>query len=166
MKLPFDFYNRNVVEVAIDLLGQHLVFGGHRGIITETEAYSGADDPASHAYNGPTKRAAIMFGKAAISYVYLIYGMYNCLNIVTDKEDEPSAVLIRGIKLITPLNLDLNGPGKLCRHLNITTSHTGIDLCNSNELYVCQGEKIKDFKTTPRIGITKAVDRPWRFVVK
>src|ERR1700729_4260135 len=114
MKLGRDFFNRNCAEVARDLLGQILVFGNYQGIITETESYRGLDDPASHAFKGPTPRAKIMFGTPGTSYVYLIYGMYHCLNIVTEEEESPSAVLIRGLKLIKPDVAILNGPGKIC----------------------------------------------------
>ena len=98
MKLCDDFYNRSVVEVAQDLLGKTLVFFNFRGVITETEAYRGADDEASHAFKGPTPRSSIMYGPPGYSYVYLIYGLYHCLNIVTEAEGNPAAVLIRGLQ--------------------------------------------------------------------
>ena len=99
-KADHSFYNRHVVEVAQDLLGMTLVFKEHRALITETEAYRGIDDGASHAFNGPTPRSQVMFGAPGMSYVYFIYGMYHCLNIVTEPEGHPSAVLIRGVKLL------------------------------------------------------------------
>lgn len=163
MKLGYDFYNRHGVEVAKDLLGKKIVFGKFQGIITETEAYRGEDDAASHAYKGITKRSAIMFGLAGHVYVYLIYGMYYCLNIVTEAEGEPSAVLIRGLQLP---DIHLDGPGKICRHLGITTAHNGINVITNQEFYLTDGVNIKDYLTTPRIGIRKAVEKPWRFVVK
>lgn len=164
MKLGRDFYNRNCAEVARDLLGQILVFGNYQGIITETESYRGLDDPASHAFKGPTPRAKIMFGLPGISYVNLIYGMYHCLNIVTEEEGSPSAVLIRGLKLIKPDVAILNGPGKICRELKITREHNGIDMVDNEEFYVIPGERIEEFKATPRIGIKMGLDRLWRFI--
>jgi DNA-3-methyladenine glycosylase len=161
-KLTHDFYNRHVVEVAQELLGKTLVFGNTKGIITETEAYRGLDDEASHAFKGPTQRSHIMFGPAGYSYVYLIYGMYHCLNIVTEEEGQASAVLIRG--LLLP-EIHLNGPGKLCRHLGITKQHHGLHLISHDSIYVAEGIEAVPYTTTPRIGIKKATDKLWRFVV-
>src|SRR5579883_1151698 len=129
MKLSYDFYNRDTVEVAQDLLGKRLSVGSYSGIITETEAYRGSDDEASHAFRGPTKRSAIMFGPAGYAYVYLIYGMYYCLNIVTEELGIPGAVLIRGV--LTP-DGNLNGPGKLCRSFGITKEQNGLNLVQSD----------------------------------
>lgn len=164
MKLGRDFFNRYCADVARDLLGQIIVFGDYQGIITETESYRGFDDPASHAFKGPTPRAKIMFGKPGMSYVYLIYGMYHCLNIVTEEEGSPSAVLIRGLKLFKPTHGLLNGPGKICREMKITRQHSGIDLVTEENFYVRTGEKIEEFKTTPRIGIKVGIDKLWRFI--
>lgn len=160
-KLPYSFYEKHVVEVAKDLLGKTLVFGGFKGIITETEAYRGADDQASHAYR-KTKRSEIMFGPAGIVYVYMIYGMYYCFNIVTESEGNPGAVLIRGLKL---RDINLNGPGKICKHLGIDKNHNGIDLTTKEDFYLEDATAQVKFKATPRIGITKDVDKLWRFVV-
>lgn len=99
MRLSYDFYKRNVVEVARDLIGKNLVFRNFQGIITETEAYRGSDDEASHAYKGMSNRSAIMFGPPGYLYVYMIYGMYYCINVVTEEVGHPSAVLIRGLRL-------------------------------------------------------------------
>lgn len=164
MKLGRDFFNRHCTEVARELLGQVLVFDRYRGVITETESYRGLDDPASHAFRGPTPRAKIMFGQPGLSYVYFIYGMYHCLNIVTEEEGSPSAVLIRGLKLLTPQSNILNGPGKICRELGITREHNGIDLVTNENFYITTGERIEEFKTTPRIGIRMGVDKLWRFI--
>lgn len=158
--LPSKFYNRHVVEVAQDLIGKTLVFGKHQGIITETEAYRGSDDEASHAFKGPTTRSEIMFGPSGYSYVYLIYGMYYCLNIVTEPLGSPSAVLIRGLQLP---NIHLNGPGKICKYLGITKTHHGINLINHHSFYVT-GKNIIPYQATSRIGIKKGVDKLWRFV--
>ena len=163
MKLPREFFSRHSPEVARDLLGRILVFGDHKGIITETESYRGLDDPASHAYRGPTPRAKIMFGTPGLSYVYFIYGMYHCLNIVTEEEGLPSAVLIRGLKLLTPPFDLLGGPGKICREMKITREHNGIDLINHDSFYVMEGKRAEEFVATPRIGIKTAMDKLWRF---
>lgn len=161
MRLTADFFNNHVCQVARDLLGKRLVFGKYEGIITETEGYRGADDEASHAYRF-TKRSAIMFGPSGRSYVYLIYGMYHCLNIVTEEKDSPSAVLIRGLMLP---DIYLSGPGKICRHLGITMKENGIDLLSNHDFYVTEGIVPKEIITTPRIGITKAKDKLWRFLM-
>ena len=163
-RLPRSFFNRFVVEVAQDLLGQILVVGSHQGMITETEAYRGADDEASHAFKGRTPRSSIMFGPPGMSYVYLIYGMYHCLNVVTEGEGFPSAVLIRGLKLLTLPYIHINGPGKLCRELQITKIHHGMDLIEEPHFYIKEGNYIKNFSSTPRIGIRMATDKRWRFV--
>ena len=160
--LSLDFYNQYVVDVARNLLGKTLVFGAFRGIITETEAYRGQDDEASHAFNGPTPRSKIMFGPPAHSYVYKIYGMYHCLNIVTEEEGSPSAVLIRGLMLP---EVHLDGPGKLCRHLGITKEHNGINLISNHDFYLTEGVDNVPYKSMSRIGIKKAQDQLWRFVV-
>ncbi len=163
-KLNRDFFDRPTLVVAQELLGKVLVFKNYKGIITETEAYLGFKDPASHAAKGETPRTKIMFGQAGFSYVYLIYGMYYCLNIVTEKEGFPAAVLIRGIKLLDEANTHLDGPGKLCRHLGITKEHNGIDMTTNDELYVaCIKQKLKHTKT-PRIGIKVGTDKLWRFL--
>lgn len=162
LKLSEAFFDRSVIEVAKDLLGKTLVFDDFKGIITETEAYPGRDDEASHAFKGPTPRSSIMFGKPGYSYVYLIYGIYYCLNIVTEKEGQGSAVLIRGLKLPS---VHLNGPGKICRHLGITKAHSAIHLISSNNFYLIEGIQAITYEVTPRIGIKKSVDKFWRFVM-
>ena len=161
-KLDKSFFDRHVVEVAKDLLGKRLVFGEFAGIITETEAYRGSDDEASHAYAGPTARSSIMFGEPGHVYVYVIYGMYHCLNFVTEERGQPSAVLIRGLKLDA---VHLDGPGKLCRHLGITKEHNGLDITSSASFYLLDDCRIVNYQTTPRIGIRKAKDKLWRFVI-
>lgn len=163
MRLSDSFYKRNAVEVAKDLIGKNLVFNNYRGIITETEAYRGSDDEASHAYRGVSNRSAIMFGPPGYLYVYMIYGMYYCLNVVTEEAGWPSAVLIRGLKLP---DIYLSGPGKICRYLGITTRHNGIHLAGSNNFYLTGGINIENITITPRIGIKKAIDKPWRFIAK
>lgn len=162
--LPYDFYQRPTLQVAQDLLGKTLVFKNQRGRITETEAYIGEDDPACHASRGLTPRTQVMFGKAGYSYVYLIYGMYHCFNIVTEKEGFPAAVLIRGLHLLNPPSLYLDGPGKLCRHLGITCQHNKQDLICSRDFYVVRTSLCPTYQATGRIGITRGRDRLWRFI--
>ena len=162
--LPPSFFNRPTLLVAEELLGKILVHGSQQGIICETEAYIGYDDPASHAYRGKTPRTAIMFGAPGFSYVYLIYGMYYCLNVVTEGEGFPAAVLIRGVEMITPPQYRLDGPGKLCRHLAITKAHNALDLTSQKDFTIADSDLKRPFTTTPRIGIKVATDRLWRFV--
>ncbi len=160
LKLDNSFYNRHVVDVAKDLLGKTLVFGKVKAIITETEAYRGADDEASHAFRF-TPRSSIMFGPSGYSYIYLIYGMYYCLNIVTEEENFPSAVLIRGLKLP---HIDLTGPGKICQYLGITKEHNGINFVTNNNFYFTEGLNSVTYTATSRVGIKKAIDKQWRFL--
>jgi DNA-3-methyladenine glycosylase len=162
VRLTYDFYERPVTTVARELIGKKFVWNSFEGIITETEAYRGLDDAASHAARGMTPRSQIMFGPAGRIYVYFIYGMYHCLNIVTEGPGEPSAVLIRGIKLST---IHLNGPGKICRHLGINTSHTGLDITTQPTIYITRGIVPQQTLMTPRIGIKKATDKLWRFIM-
>ncbi len=167
-RLPRSFFSNNVVEVACQLVGKILVFGSQQGVILETEAYRGADDPASHAFKGATPRSRIMFGPPGVSYVYLIYGMYHCLNITTEPETFPSAVLIRGLYLLTPPSIQLKGPGKICQQLDITTAHNGIDLTTASDFYVREGKQkmVKEIEATPRIGIKVGQEKLWRFIAK
>ena len=162
MKLSHIFYQQHVAEVAKNLLGKKLVFGNHEGIITETEAYRGNDDEASHAYKGITTRNAIMFEHPGLVYVYMIYGMYHCLNVVTEDVGQASAVLIRGLRLPS---VNLDGPGKICRYLGITKKENRINLIDSDYFYITQGINVKNIHITPRIGINKAKDTLWRFVM-
>lgn len=164
-RLSRDFFEQDTVCVAQKLLGKILVFKNFKGIITETEAYRGEDDPASHAHRGPTPRTHVMFEKPGVSYVYLIYGMYHCLNIVTEPEGSPGAVLIRGIHLFNPYSHLLDGPGKLCRHLNLTKEHNRIDMISSDAFYVADASSPITFQVTPRIGIQKGREKLWRFVL-
>lgn len=154
-----------------------------RAKITETEAYHGPKDLASHASRGKTSRTEVMFGRAGRSYVYLIYGMYHCFNIVTDKENFPSAVLIRGVEIKNlkiknkndNLKLKINGPGKLCRELKINKELNNIDLTKSRELWVedpapqeGRGKSGYLIRRMPRIGVDYAKeykDKKWRFVL-
>lgn len=131
-------------------------------MIVETEAYAGFDDLACHGSRGMTKRNKVMFKKGGFAYVYLIYGIYHCLNIVTEKEGKPSAVLIRGLDYP-----NANGPGKLCREFKITKENSnGLDLTGDKLWVEDRGFKISKVLSGPRIGIDyagKCALWPWRF---
>lgn len=159
------FFEQPTLTVAKELIGAMLHFNDYAGIITETEAYIGQDDPACHAARGITPRTKVMFGAAGYSYVYLIYGMYHCLNIVTEKEGFPAAVLIRGV-LCTTTQKHLNGPGKLCKTWGITKEHNALNMCNNNlSLYVTKGSQVASILATPRIGIKVGTEHLWRFIM-
>jgi DNA-3-methyladenine glycosylase len=166
MRLKREFFNRPTLTVARELLGKFLVrkMGDKmvRTRITETEAYCGPKDKACHASKGLTPRTKVMFGPPGHAYVYLIYGMYHCLNIVTEKEGYPAAVLIRGVQGMT-------GPGKLCRKLEIDKRLNAIDMTKSRELWVeDRSSAPARIKRTPRIGVDYAgewKDKPWRFIL-
>ena len=166
------FFNRDTRIVAKELLGKFLVrkIGGKNisVIITQTEAYDGFNDRASHAFRGKTKRTQVMFGKSGIFYVYLCYGMYYMLNIVTREKNYPAAVLIRGAKS-DDLNISLNGPGKITKFLKIDKKLNGVDVCESNELWVEDSkERPAKVKKGKRIGVDYAgkwKDKLWRFRV-
>lgn len=179
-KLPRSFYNRSTLVVAEELLGKHLVWVQRRarlsGKIVEVEAYIGEDDPACHAAPGPTARNTVMYGPPGHAYIYFIYGMYHCLNIVTERKGFPAAVLIRALeplegleKMIghsprTPHNLLLSGPGRLCRSLGLTTVHSGLDMLGGRLFVEDSGDTVSQVTRTPRVGIRKGADRLWRFV--
>lgn len=192
--LKRDFFAQPTLTVARELLGQHLVreINGQRvsGKIVETEAYIGPDDSACHASKGRTPRNGVMFGPAAYTYVYLIYGMYHMLNFITEQEGFPAAVLIRAIEPLEGVetmqhqrrrranqptvrytNLT-NGPGKLCQALGIDQKLNRWDAAKGQKLWLELGETIPDatVSTGPRIGIDYAApqdkDAPWRFWVQ
>lgn len=162
------FFNQPTVKVAQELLGKFLVRKVGKKIIKakiiETEAYCGISDLACHASRGLTERTKVMLGPAGFFYVYLIYGMYHCLNIVTEKAGNPSAVLIRALDCE-----NCDGPGKLCRKLKIDRNFNGINLTKSNLLWVeDDGIGIKQYqiKKGKRIGVDYAgkwKDKLWRF---
>ena len=193
-KLERSFYNRTAIEVAKGLLGKYLV---HRvngrelsGKIVETEAYMGPDDKAAHSCsNRRTKRTEVMFGPPGYAYVYLIYGMYSCMNIVASEVESPQAVLIRALEPVKGLEdmakaryhksladctkkelLGLtNGPGKLCRAMGITNRDSGEDLCR-NRIFLLEGGMEPEFEmvTTTRINIgyaEEAIHFPYRFYI-
>ncbi|GBU20252.1 3-methyladenine DNA glycosylase [Fibrobacteres bacterium R8-0-B4] len=167
------FFNRPTVELAKALLGKYLAFGGLRGKIVETEAYLCKDDPGCHAARGLTSRNAPMFGPAGRTYVYFIYGMYHCLNIVSGKEGEGEAVLIRALEPIDGIELMrkrrktekienlCNGPGKLTQAFGITKKQNDMSLIDGEDddsgLRILNGETIQESEiaTAPRIGLAK-----------
>ncbi|MDA3954040.1 MAG: DNA-3-methyladenine glycosylase [Bacteroidales bacterium] len=168
-RLQNDFFARDVLEVAPELLGKYIVRKFEEGriekfLITEVEAYRGEKDLACHASKGRTPRTEIMYHTGGKIYVYLIYGMYWMLNIVTSVKDVPQAVLIRGLK-------GFDGPGKLSKKLFIDKSFYGEDLFSNQNLWIEKDLKSSEvkFKTTPRIGIDYAGEiyknKPWRFIL-
>jgi DNA-3-methyladenine glycosylase len=173
-KLPREFYNRNTVLVAQELLGKYLV-RHHRGIerigrIVEVEAYLGPEDLAAHSSKGITKRTQIMFGPPGYVYVYLIYGIYHCMNVVTEEEGHGSAVLLRALEPISNIPERTQGPGLLCRALQIDKQLNGHDLL-SDDLYIAQplNEPQIIIAKRPRIGVAYAkhwADELLRFYIK
>lgn len=189
-RLNSDFYLRDTLTVARELLGKYIVreIDGHKltAMITETEAYIGAVDKACHAYNyRKTERTATLFNKGGCSYIYLIYGMYNCFNVVTDREGEPCAVLIRGAEPVYDMEYMsmlrygkpyskltkyqlanfCSGPGKLCKALAIDRKLNNT-LLDRPPLYITEGVDIEKYNTGKRINIDyaeEAADFPWRF---
>lgn len=164
-RLNGEFFTRDVLDVAPDLLGKILAIRSsesilQRYIITDVEAYRGQEDKACHASKGRTARTEIMFRKGGSLYVYLIYGMYWMLNVVTGKEDEPQAVLIRGVESCT-------GPGRVTRLLGIDGSFNREDLSVSGRIWIEDSDPVREYKTGFRIGIDYAGDfwkmRPWRY---
>jgi DNA-3-methyladenine glycosylase len=177
--LPRSFYARSTVEVARALLGKVLVHGPTAGIIVETEAYLGGDDLAAHSARGLSERTRVIFGPPGHAYVYLIYGMYECLNLVAERDGRPGCVLIRALQPVSGLELMrarrpaarrpeqlANGPGKLTLALGITRAHNGADVTRG-PLVVRQGEGAGpiEIAVTPRIGITRAAELPLRFLI-
>src|SRR5690349_18567832 len=174
--LPRHFYARSTEIVARDLLGNVLVHGRAAGIIVETEAYPGGDDRASHSSRGITNRTRVIFGPPGHAYVYFIYGMYECLNIVAEPAGTAGCVLIRALEPVAGIEAmrrrrpaakgieDLaNGPGKLTLAMSITRSHYGADVTRG-KLVVREPaeERSLEIVATPRIGITHCADRPLR----
>jgi DNA-3-methyladenine glycosylase len=183
--LPRSFYDRPTLDVARDLLGKTLVrmtsAGSTAVRIVETEAYVGENDKACHASKGMTDRNRVMFGEPGHAYVYFIYGMYHCLNLVTERDGFPAAVLIRAgqpicgmpdmakrRKTAKPMEM-ASGPGKLCMALDIDRTLNGVDLCQQGPLYVEDGYTPSDIVACPRVGVDYAgddKDLPWRFYIK
>jgi DNA-3-methyladenine glycosylase len=180
--LPREFYSKDTVTVARNLLGKKIVrkIGRYEisGIITETEAYRHKDDPASHAFTKITDRNRVMFEQVGMAYVYFTYGMHFCFNIVArSPKAKAGAVLIRaivpekGIDIMQKNrgNVDLknltNGPAKLAQALEITKKDYGVDLTKKLKLYITEGKKPKKITSSTRIGISKASDKLWNFKI-
>jgi DNA-3-methyladenine glycosylase len=173
-KLPRSFYDRDTIVVAKELLGKLLVHksnGVQRvGKIVEVEAYLGPHDLAAHSAKGRTKRTEIMFGPPGHAYVYLIYGMYHCMNVVTEREGHAAAVLLRAIEPVKNIEGRTCGPGLLCRAMKIDRQLNTHDLL-SNDFYIAAPEKTESFSIVkrPRIGVDYAkhwAKRPLRFYIK
>jgi DNA-3-methyladenine glycosylase len=174
------FYERSTIDVARGLLGKILVHGPAAGIIVETEAYLGGDDLASHSARGLTPRTSVIFGPPGHAYVYFIYGMYECLNIVAEPDGKPGCVLIRALEPVAGLDLmrrrrpaarkpqDLaSGPGKLTLALAINRAHNAADLTRG-ALVVREPAQAVPFEigVSPRIGITLCADLPLRYFIR
>ena len=181
--LDFDFFARNTVSVASDLLGTYLVRvrEGKRmvGRVVEVEAYRGRDDPASHAFRGLTGRNAPMFGEPGHAYIYFTYGNHYCLNVTTQKPGTPGAVLFRAVEPVEGLDVMrrlrpsvpdaelTNGPGKLTKALGIDKSLNESDMTRIGPLFLtARGVGKVDICRSTRIGIREGLDRSWRFYIK
>ena len=188
-RLNKKFYNRELLTVAIELLGNILVKkDGNKilaGRIVEVEAYNGDTDSAAHTFTGKTKRNEVMFNEGGLLYVYFTYGAHHCCNVVTGIEGKGTAVLIRAVEPTTGIDamiqnrfkrelLNANeifnltsGPGKVCSAFSIIKNHSGIDL-TGNKIYLVKSKLKKHEKigVSKRIGITRSVDLPWRFFIE
>ncbi len=166
-RLTGEFFSRDVLEVAPEILGKILAIRSSDGItgrfaITDVEVYRGMEDKACHASKGRTARTEIMFRSGGFLYVYLIYGMYWMLNVVTGSTDEPQALLIRGVE-------NCSGPGRVTKLIGIDGSYNCEDLSSSSRIWIENASQVSEFRTGPRIGIDYAGEywktRPWRFYV-
>ena len=178
--LKREFYERPAVEVARALLGKIVAHGAAAGMIVETEAYLGGADLASHSARGVTPRTRVIFGPPGHAYIYLIYGMYDCLNLVCEPEGQPGCVLIRALEPVGGIALmrrrrpaarrdeDLAaGPGKLTLALGITRAHNGADVTRGSLVVRAPAEPVAvEIEVTPRIGIRECADLPLRFLVR
>ncbi len=175
-KIRRSFFDRSVHIVAPELIGATLMVDGVGGVIVEVEAYHHTD-PAAHSYNGQTERNGVMFGPPGFAYVYRSYGIHWCLNFVCEAAGSASAVLVRALEPVEGLakmrrrrevpdvRALCSGPGKLCQALGVTIKHNGLALDRPPfELRARVGKP--EIVVGPRIGITKAVDEPWRYGLK
>ena len=191
MRLEKNFFERDTLKVAEELLGKVLVRAEERSLATggysrngagekklgriiETEAYVGPEDKACHARHGKTKRNEVMWGPAGHTYIYLCMGLHNLLNIVTEKEGHPAAVLIRKIEPLSPHSQKFKsyGPGNLTKYFGIDRSHSGINISESDMLHIADDGFVvntSDIESKTRVGIDYAEeykDKPWRFALK
>jgi len=174
--LKRSFFARSVHEVAPDLIGTTLLVNGVGGIIVEVEAYHHTD-PAAHSFRGPTARNLVMFGPPGFAYVYRSYGIHWCLNFVCERKGSASAVLIRAIEPTAGLalmrrrrgvsdeRLLCSGPGRVCEALGVTGAHNGLALDAPPFEIFARTEPV-EVVAGPRIGITKAAEKPWRYGLK
>lgn len=164
-KLEYSFYARPAIEVASELIGKILVRRVRRkefrARIVETEAYVGPHDLACHASKGRTNRTEVMFGPAGRAYVYLIYGMYDMFNIVASRIDDPQAVLVRAAEPLDDWSVNLSGPGRFARGLQITRTQNGLDLTGDRIYLIDDLSERPKVVITPRIGIDYA--KEWKF---
>jgi len=171
--LPRSYFKRPTLKVARSLMGKYVVRqteqGAMAGLIVEVEAYVGPHDLACHASRGRTRRTDVLFGPPGIAYVYLIYGMYHCLNVVTEREGFPAAILIRAVEHRDAPSILIDGPGRVCRAFHIDLSLNRWDLTLGEGLWLeDRGERITDADvlTAPRIGVDYAGEwaaKPFRF---
>jgi DNA-3-methyladenine glycosylase len=168
---PRAFFARSALEVARELIGMHLVHDDgerlRRGRIVETEAYQGPQDRAAHSSRGRTARTEVMFGPPGYAYVYLIYGFWNCLNVVTAKEGVPHAVLLRALEPLAGVTDKTWGPGLLCRAMHVDRRMNGIDL-RGGVLWIERPRRVPQIALgrSVRVGVESAgawARRPWRF---
>ena len=182
-KLPRQFYNRHTIDVALDLLGCRIICntGGIKtgGMIVEVEAYHGPTDPACHAFHGRTPRNEVMHGPPGFLYVYFTYGNHFMLNVVTERDNFPAAVLLRGIEPLYNIpvmakrrgtddftNIS-SGPGKLAKALDVTRIDNGTDLLGSHIYFQGPSEGRFEIMASPRIGIgNNGIEKLWRFFIK
>lgn len=167
------YFNRPTLRVAPSLLGKYLVReNGSQRIavkIIEVEAYVGPEDRASHASRGRTKRTDVMFGQPGVAYVFFIYGMYHCFNVVTERVGYPAAILVRAVQPDLPTPTLIDGPGRVCRYLQIDGKLNRLDLTVGRTLWIeDRGERVPASVITayPRIGVDYAGEwaaKPWRF---
>ncbi len=175
-RLPRSFFARSVHEVAPDLIGATFLFEGVGGIITEVEAYHHTD-PAAHSFNGRTARNAVMFGPPGFAYVYRSYGIHWCVNFVCEAEGSASAILVRALQPTSGIaamtrrrganneRLLCTGPGRLCEALAISHAQNGLPL-NRDPFELRAPKTRPEIEKGPRIGISKAIDLPWRYGLK
>jgi len=162
--LPRSFYARPAVKVARDLLGKTIEHAGRSGRIVEVEAYLGEGDEAAHSARGITPRTRVIFGPPGHAYVYFIYGMHYCLNLVAEREGKAGCVLIRALEPLRGTRMPCNGPARLTRALGITLEQNGADLTRG-DIRVLENENGEALliRTSPRIGISKSTDLRLRF---
>lgn len=185
MILSREFFERDTVTAARELVGQILVRktpqGVCRGIVVETEAYLGKNDPAAHSYKGSRERTRALYGEKGCAYIYLIYGMYSCLNVSSGETEEPECILIRAVEPIDGIDIMstnrktdkirnlCSGPGKLCMAMDIDRSLYGTDMCDGeSEIYFEMGEPLET-AASPRINVDyagEAAKWPLRFTAK